>query len=423
MLGHLTTWGRKAVRFSERLWVRIVLVATLALVAAGTATLVGPLIPHSVEDYVGAEATDGILAIIASSMLAVTIFSLGVMVQVHRAVAGQWTPRAHRLLTRDRATMNVLATFVGAWLFALASIILRSAAYFGERETVVLFGMTLVVVALIVVVIVRWIAHLEQFGSLAHTNGRLEEEAQRTLDARMRTPCLGGRPLLGGREAIPWDADEVSAHATGWVRHVYEAALADLGREHGTDVYLWAPVGRFVHEHDVIAYVGARGPGLHEAVRRAIAIGPLRSFEQDPRFGLVALGEVASKALSPGINDPGTAIDVIGRVARVLAAWRDEAAGAGDPRHPNLHVPPLRAADLLEDAFAPIARDGADTAEVQIHLQRALAALARHDEPSMAAAARAMAEDAWRRARDAMDAADLRRVEDALPRTVRRSAA
>ena len=423
MPGYLTTWARRVVRFTERLWVRVMLVAALALVAAGAAALVGPFIPSAVDEYVGAEATDGILAIIASSMLAVTIFSLGVMVQIHRAVSGQWTPRVHRLLTRDRATINVLATFVGAWLFALVSIILRSAAYVGERETVVLFGMTLLVVALIVVMLVRWIAHLEQFGSLAHTNGRIEEEACRALQARMRTPCLGGRPLLGGREAIPWDADEVLAHATGWVRNVHEAALADLGREHGMGVYLSAPVGRFVHERDVIAHVGARAPGLHEAVRRAIVIGPLRSFEQDPRFGLVVLGEVASKALSSGINDAGTAIDVIGRVARVLEGWRDEAAGAGDPPHPHLHVPPLRAADLLEDAFAPIARDGAGVAEVQIHLQRTLGALARHDEPSMAAAARAMADDAWRRARAAMDASDLERVEEALPRTVRRTAA
>ena len=422
MPGRLRTWTTKARRFVERLWVRIAVIASLALVAVVMAAMVGPFIPDAVRGYVASEATDGILAILASSMLAVTIFSLSVMVQIHRAVSGQWSPRAHRLVVRDPTTISVLAAFVGAWLFALAGIILRSAGFIGEADTVALFAMTMLVVGLIVVTIVRWVSHLEMLGSLAHTNDGLERKAREALEARMRLPCLGGRPLLGGRDAIPWDAREVRARDTGWLRTVYAADLDRLGRQHGTGVYLAVPVGRFVYEGDVVAHVESGDAELHDAVRRNLEIGEARSFDQDPRFGLVVLAEVASKALSPGINDAGTAIDVIGRVARVLLRWRDEAGAAGDPPHPNLHVAPLRASDLVEDAFMPIVRDGASSAEVQIHLQRALTALARHDEPSMAAAARDAAEDAWERARDAMAPHDLERLRDAVPRRLQRAA-
>ena len=413
MAAILSTWTRRLIRAGRRLWVRIALIAALALVAAGVAALVGPFIPEGLRDVVGPEAVDDILRIIASSMLAVTIFSLSVMVSVHRAVSGQWSPRAHRLLVRDPTTMGVLATFVGAWLFALAAIILRSAALIGEGEVVVLFAMTMLVVALIVYTIVRWIAHLERLGSLTQTNERLEREARRALEARMAEPCLGGWPLADPAR-VPRDAEEVRATRTGWVRHVYEDALQDLAHEHGTEIHLHAPIGRFVHAGDRLAHVGARGEGLHEGVRRHVSIGELRSFEQDPRFGMVVLGEVASKALSPGINDAGTAIDVIGRVARVLEAWRQEAP-EGEPRRPRLHVPPLRAADMLEDAFAPVIRDGAGVVEVQIHLRRALAALARHDEPGMGAAARAMAAEARERAVEAMGPHDRARLEAASP--------
>ena len=423
MPGYLRTWMTKARRFLGRLWVRIAIIAGLALAAAALASVIGPFVPDGLKGYLADEATDGILAIIASSMLAVTIFSLSVMVQIHRAVSGQWSPRAHRLVVRDRTTISVLSTFVGAWLFALMGIILRSAGFVSGPETVVLFAVTLVIVGLIVVTIVRWASHLEMLGSLSQTNDGLEREARQALQARMRLPCLGGRPLLGGRDAIPWDAQEVRAHATGWLRAVYAPELDAVAREHGTEVHLSAPIGRFVYEGDVIAYVGSRDTHVHDAVRENLEIGELRDFEQDPRFGMVVLGEVASKALSPGINDSGTAIDVIGRVGRTLMVWRDEVSAAGDPPHPNLHVAPLRASDLIEDAFSPIIRDGASSAEVMIHLHRALAALSRHEEPSMAAAAREAAGRAWRKASEALDPSDLQRLEGIVPRIVRQTAA
>jgi hypothetical protein len=74
-----------------------------------------------------------------------------------------------------------------------------------------------------------------------------------------------------------------------------------------------------------------------------IIVGDVRSFDQDPRFGAVVLTEIASRALSPGMNDPGTAIDVIGRAVRLLAICIAAQPGgpgarrgrAGDRRRPQ----------------------------------------------------------------------------------------
>ncbi len=421
MRRHLSRLGRELKKLTEKLWARTVAIAALALLAAGTASMVGPYVPKGLADFVGPDAVDDLLDIIASSMLAVTIFSLSVMVAVHRAVSGQWTPRAHRLLVSDRTTLSVLATFVGAWLFALVAIILRWSAFISEGDLVVLFAMTVLVIALIVVTIVRWIAHLQDLGSLAQMGGRLEWEARKALERRLEEPCLGGRPLLG-REAIPPAAAEIRAGSTGWVEFVDADSLDELTGEHGAQIYLWTPIGRFVHSGDPIAYTDVHDPGLAEGIVDCVTISELRRYDQDPRFGMVVLGEVASKALSSGINDAGTAIEVIGRILRALEAWREDDA-ARIPRRPNLHAPPLKASDLLEDAFAPIARDGAGVVEVQIHLQHALHALDRHGGPSMAAAARDMAAYALTRAEDALAAPDLERLKRSMPRTARRVAA
>ena len=111
-----------------------------------------------------------------------------------------------------------------------------------------------------------------------------------------------------------------------------------------------------------------------ERLREAFTVAPGRTFDQDPRFGILALAEIASRALSPAVNDPGTGIDILGRLVRVLSIWEERPQT--HVKYPRLWVPPIRAEDLVGDAFHAIARDGAGLVEVQIRLQKSLAAVA-----------------------------------------------
>ncbi|HIA0041491.1 TPA: DUF2254 family protein, partial [Escherichia coli] len=107
------------------------------------------MIPESVSVKVGAEAVDNILNILASSMLAVTTFSLSIMVTAYGSATTNVTPRATRLVVEDVTTQNVLATFIGSFLFSLVGIIALNMGAYGERGRVILFIVTLVVIALI----------------------------------------------------------------------------------------------------------------------------------------------------------------------------------------------------------------------------------------------------------------------------------
>jgi uncharacterized membrane protein len=66
-----------------------------------------------------------------------------------------------------------------------------------------------------------------------------------------------------------------------------------------------------------------------EAIAATFVIGGSRVFDQDPRFGLLVLSEIASLALSPAVNDPGTAIDVTNTLVRLFVMW-NECGKAGD---------------------------------------------------------------------------------------------
>lgn len=122
-----------------------------------------------------------------------------------------------------------------------------------------------------------------------------------------------------------------------------------------------------------------------EAIGAAFAIGDARVFDQDPRFGLVALSEIASRALSPAVNDPGTAIDVTGTLVRLFVMWNECCKAAGDmPVHfDRVAVPELSLDDMLDDAFTGIARDGAGLVEVVVRLLKGLESLAELGHPSL----------------------------------------
>ncbi|WP_102106947.1 DUF2254 domain-containing protein [Oceaniglobus roseus] len=379
-------------RFSRKIWVRSSLIALLGVVAAGGSGSLAPLVPEDIAKAVEPEAVEKILEIMSSGMLAVVIFSLSVMVSARQSASSQVTPRSHQLLLEDTTTQNVLATFLGAFLFSLVGVItLGTQLYAGDAAAVIL-AFALLVILLMIVAILRWISHLSDLGSVLATTRRVERAAIDAMEAWLNSPCMGGRKLTG-----PPEGDPVKARRSGYVQHIDMEKLSDAMEDCGGKLFLAARPGAFVTEGQPIAHCTAKAD--MDQVHLAFTIDDIRRFDQDPRFGVIVLSEIAQRALSPGINDPGTAIDVLTRQERLLSRYRDRIEHADDDAlHPRIHVPPLTADALVRDAFDPIARDGAAMVEVQIRVQKALAHLAETGDPDMKVAARDAAARALQRA-------------------------
>jgi len=374
--------------FSRRLVVRILLIALFAVLAIALAKVLGHTIPFGLKDRIGADAVDRILSIIANSMLAVTIFLLTIMAASHRIAQTQWTPRAHQVLLQDTTTHTVLATFVGAYLYALIVIVLRETNVFQGEELVVLFFMTLLVVVLVVVGIIRWISHMEVLGSLIETAQRIEDHARRAYRMRCSHPALGARAFDG---TPPEEAVPVLANRTGYVQQVYQDRLQEAAEEAEAEIYLMRRVGDFVHEGEELARVRGR-EDCTDVVRRHVSVGTLRNYVQDPEFGLQNLTEIGQRALSPGINDPGTAVDMIRRVARVLLSGEPDAE-AEELRYDRVYVRPLPRERLISDTIGAMLRDGIDHPKVVEAAEQSLKALATARDAALADSARRVLEE------------------------------
>lgn len=421
----MSKWQWILRQFGRRLWVRATLIGLLGVAAAILATIAERFLPWQLHYDISADAVDSILSVIASSMLAVTTFSLSVMTSAYNAAASTVTPRAKRLLVQDRVTQNVLSTFIGAFLFGIVGLVVLKTGAYGPQGRVVLFIVTVGVIVLVVAALMGWIDHLTTFGGVGDTTERVENAAHDALVARLDLPYLGGVPAAADDPELPL---AVLATQTGYVQHIDLPAISGCTEALDVDAQVCAVPGAFVYEGTALARLGRPVPDPDtedaadtalEEVRAAFTIGRERSYDQDPRFGLAVLSEIAQRALSPAVNDPGTAIDVIGRCTRLLTLWanRTTTDALPEPRHPRVRVPLLTAADLFDDAFRLIARDGAALVEVQLRLQKALRALAHMGDTAFQAAARRQADLALQRSEEAMaQDADRERVREVAGR-------
>ena len=375
-------------RLMRRIWFRASLFSVAAVLTALVAAVVSPSIPPSISSKIGADAVDNILGIIAASMLGVTTFSLGAMVSAFSAATSNVTPRASRLVVEDPTTQNALAAFLGSFLFALVGIVAISAGVYGESGRVVLFAVTVGVIVLIVVTMVRWIDHLSTLGRVTETTAQVEEAAAAAMRERRDSPYLGAARWADVASGPPEGATPVFAGEIGYVQHVDVAALSEVAEEAKGRVYVAVLPGVFVDPGRPVAWFEGAGEDVAETIAAAFTIADTRSFDQDPRFGVCVLSEIGSRALSPGINDPGTAIDVIGRGVRVLAIWAESRPDEAEPEHPRVFAPSIEPDDLFDDLFNGIARDGAGIVEVGVRLQKAFRTLAGLGDGRFAEAAR-----------------------------------
>lgn len=404
-------------RLRERLWVKPLAMCVLSIGAAFVATLFDDAVAEQFVPDISQESIETLLSVMASSMLVIATFSVTSMVSAYASASSTATPRSFTLIVADDSSQNALSTFVGAFIFSIVAITAAKNAYFDKSGLFVLFVITAAVFAMVIVKFVTWVDSIARLGLVGSTIEKVEKATAAALERRRLAPSLCGVPRGDG----PAEGRPVYASSIGYVQQVDMAALSAWAEAEDARVVVDALPGTFASPDRVLAYVrraGTERPGGDDSgLVSAFQIGGDRLYEDDPRFGLCVLAEIAGRALSPAVNDPGTAISVVSRLLRLLTDWSqpvDEAMLFNAIQFDRIEVPTITTRDMFDDAFTAIARDGAGTVEVCVRLQKALRSLAASDNAETRDAARYHARLALERAEHALRlAADLEAVRGA----------
>ena len=427
-------WKRIWSERHNKLWVLPALHCVLAVVLALVAAWIPSWLPASWElPRIEAKTLDSLLTVIASSMLAVATFSLSIMVSAFASASNSVTPRATELVMGDEGTRTAIANFLSAFMYSVVAQTALGLKYYGDDGRFILFVGTLVVLVWLMVTLLRWVRTLSSLGRLGNTLARVEAAAKATLETFWQHPLMGARaaPLQ-----LPETGHMAPIVATRmlFVRRIDMEALNTIAQTHDCQIHIQKRPGVLVAPGDVLAWVETQqpwesAPSWLDEANAAFHLDRDRTFDQDPRFGVIVLREAAQRALSSSVNDPGTAIACLHSLTRVLmesqtnaeqhimqAAQEQEGEAAFPPvRYPHLTMAPLPLEELIRDGFDPIVRDGSDSYEVAVRLQKMLGLLHRRTRhPTLAAAIRSNAEFAYRCAMDLLPHAKDREEVQAL---------
>jgi uncharacterized membrane protein len=395
-------------RLGERLWVKPLTMCVLSIVAVFLAKTADYIEAGQFVPDISSGSIESLLSAISTSMLVIATFAVGSMVAAYASAGTTATPRSFPLVISDDVSQNALSAFIGAFIFSIVALVPLRNDYYDQGGRFALFALTLAAVAIVILTFVHWVDRIARLGRLGTTINKVEGATGFALQRRREVPYLHGMPagpdLAGG---LP-----VYGTSVGYVQRVDVSALQAVAEKSGVRIRVEALPGAFCAPGRPLAFViqdSGDGSDIDAArIAKAFRIGKDRTFDEDPRFGLVVLSEIANRALSPGINDPGTAIEVIGAYVRLFALWGEPGRETGEPvfEYDRVEVPALSLEDMFDDAFTAIARGGAGLVEVAVRLQKAFQALASMGNSAMRDAAFQHSRLALARAEKALDLAE-----------------
>lgn len=391
-------------RIRKQLWFRPLLFCLFSVA--------GALVAHQADGFgfsdlvpdIDKESIGGLLDTISATMLVISIFAVTSMLSAFSLASSTATPRSFKIIVTDDVSQNALSIFIGAFIFSIVATIALDNGYYGKTGRFILFLLTLLFFVVVILTFLWWVDRISRLGRMEQTIKQMEEVAGDSLSTYIKNPYLKALPSSGENH----NGKAVYADTTGYVQHINLEVLQDFAEEQELQIQLNCLPGNFVHNNFIVAYVdtdtGLEDDQIRDSINSAILIGQSRLFDEDPRFGLISLSEIASRALSPGINDPGTAIQIIGSHERLFFLWHEahEDSAENTVTYNRVAVPRIEMEDFFDDAFRPIARDGAANIEVMLRLQKAFRAIATIQNAAIKEQALKNSKEAFHRAENAM---------------------
>ena len=353
------------------------------------AILLGALtlqLDHAIDDEVrfgfGGSFTSAttVLSTIAGAIITLTALVFSITVVALQLASSQYSPRVLRSFLRDRRSQLVLGVFLGT--FAYTMVVLRSVR--DERDELSSFvpavsvHVAFALTGLSLAFFVFYVHHIAQTMQASVIVANVADETRvaverlhpRVGDDAQPAPPAEWRPDRPARQ-IRW------AGPSGYLQAIDEDGLLAAAVERDGIFRIVPCPGDFLARSSVVleAWV-PDDEDCPDSVDTWFGVGRERTTRQDPAFGFRQLVDIAERALSPGVNDPTTAVQCIDRLYELLLCLGDREIPAphrvDDEDRLRLIVPRLDWDDFVRLAFEEIRQYGETSMQVSRRLRTVL---------------------------------------------------
>jgi uncharacterized membrane protein len=337
----------------------------------------------------GPNGSRAILSAIASSMATVATTAFSITIVALQLASSQFGPRLLRNFMRDTGNQVVLGTFISTFIYSL--MVLRTINGVEETEFVphlsVTCGIALAIAS--VGVLIYFIHHAASSIQVDQVIKRVGQELDASIDRLFPERIGRGKSNLEQEsktnipENFELDACPICASNTGYIQAIDDEQLMRIAIENQLLLRIQQRPGRFVVQgRELVRVFPAQriNKSLAAQINDAFVLDEQRTEQQDVEFSIDQLVEIAVRALSPGINDPFTALRCIDQLCAALChlAQRDIPSPYryNDRNQLCIIAEPVAFADVLDAAFNQIRQYGQSSVAVTIRLLEAIATIA-----------------------------------------------
>ncbi|WP_189212574.1 DUF2254 domain-containing protein [Actinokineospora fastidiosa] len=268
----------------------------------------------------GLDSATAFLQSLATSVITVTGLTFTLIIVALQLASQQFSPRLLREFMRDRVIKAVLAVLVSTFVFAVTAL-----RYVGHEESVP--DLTLLIASAgslaVLTAILVFITHIARVLRVDTMMRAVHDETDRAI--RKFYPEYGDpRPRSPAELDVDGVGEPVHAESSGFVRFVDIGQLLRTAAASDALIELEVRPGDHVVRGTPLASAWSRRaepldlPAVEAGVRKGVVLDYERTVEQDAAFGFRQLTDIAVKALSPGVNDPVTAIHAVGHMSDLL---------------------------------------------------------------------------------------------------------
>ncbi len=342
--------------------------------------------------FTGAILARNLFSAMVGALLTMITVSFSTIMVVLTLYSGQFTPRITRDFIQGRVPMRVLGVFMGSFVFSIVSLYSLDKA---ADEHSLLSPFVGVILAMACLAFFGYfIQHVARSVQINHIIDGISQDitraVQRDIDEIEESDTLkryfDERPEDLSAEPLV----EIPIPEAGFVNGIDYPGLVQVASEHDVMLNLETRVGEYLEEDDiaatVYAYSGADPSvdNLSAEIAAKLSCGTDRDSTEDVEFGIIILVEVALRAISPGINDPNTAIYCIsklGPILRMIGRELESLYYHDEDSVMRLHVQNLEFSDLLYGTYQQLRVYGKGDVSVLGALLDSISVIADGEQP------------------------------------------
>ena len=290
----------------------------------------------------GPEGARALLSTIAGSMITVAGVTFSITVAAVASATNHFGPLLVTSFLQDRGNQITLGVFIATFLYCL--LVLQTVANQADGNNafvpqVALF-IALVMTLASIGVLIYFIHHVPQTVHVSHLTARVGRELldkigrlfPETIGEAVERPEDSGTVKSGSAD-FDGEGHVIPSRDSGYIQQIDGDNLMRIAREEDLVIRIECRPGSFVgHGKPLVRVLGARVPDKHlvDRINATFTWDVMRSPIQDVMFLVTQLVQIGSRALSPGVNDPLTAMSAVDWLSTALA---DLAKSGGPESH------------------------------------------------------------------------------------------